>query len=422
MNRVLTVWWDGAEVGALGLNDHGDMTFVYAATWLEAPDARPLSLSLPLRPEPFDRAGTRPFFAGLLPEEKPRESVARTLGVSRQNDFGLLEHLGGDVAGAISLWPEGERVPVPDAARAARPVENAELADILDRLPRRPLLAGEAGIRLSLAGAQPKLPVVVVGDAIALPAPGQPTTHIIKPAPKEYPTFPENEVLCMRLAGELGLDVARVSLRRADPHLFLLVERYDRMPTENGLRRIHQEDFCQALGITPEHKYAAERGPNFRSSFALLRAATLLPAPAVLALADAALFNVIIGNADAHGKNFSLLRADDGVRLAPLYDLLSTSFYPEVHANMAMRMGGVSRLEEFTFETLGGFAAQVGIGAPYLRRRAAELATRTGDAITRAVEGLGGEGFDSETLRAVADHVLDRSRRFLTAIRQKSGT
>ena len=279
------------------------------------------------------------------------------------------------MAGAISFWPQGESVPTPDTAGTARPVDDAEFADILDRLPRRPLLAGEAGIRLSLAGTQPKLPVVVDGDAIALPAPGQPTTHIIKPASKEYPTFPENEALCMRLVAELGLDVARVGLRRADPHLFLLVERYDRVPSEKGLRRIHQEDFCQALGITPEHKYAAERGPNFRSSFALLRAAARVPASAVLALADAALFNVIIGNADAHGKNFSLLYADDGVRLAPLYDLLSTSFYPEVHANMAMRMGGVSRLEDFTPETLGGFAGQVGISAPL----SASPGRRTGD-------------------------------------------
>lgn len=420
MSRTLTVWWEEAEVGTLGLNDHGDMTFRYATSWLEAPDARPLSVSLPLRPERFDRAETRPFFAGLLPEEQPREAVARTLGVSRQNDFGLLERLGGDVAGAITLSPRGDPLPTRGEAPARR-LDEAELADILDRLPRRPLLAGEAGLRLSLAGAQPKLPVVVEEGALALPAPGQPTTHIVKPAPRDYPTFPENEALCLRLAAELGLDVARAGLRRAGPHVFLLVERYDRVAGEHGLRRIHQEDFCQALGVTPEHKYAAERGPNFRSSFALLRAAARVPAPAVLALADAALFNVLIGNADAHGKNFSLLHADDGVRLAPLYDLLSTSFYPEVHPNMAMRMGGASRLEEFTPETLGGFAAQVGIGAPYLRRRAIDLATRAEGAIARAAASLVGDGFDSESLHAVADHVLDRSRRFLEAVRPKPG-
>lgn len=410
MTRALTVWWNDAPVGVLRLDENGDLAFQYEAAWLADDRRTPISLSLPKQDGPFGRAQTRPFFAGLLPEEGTRQAVARILGVSRENDFGLLEGLGGDVAGALTLWPEGE--PPPSEAVEAPPValSEAELERILFELPRRPLLAGEGGVRLSLAGAQPKLPVVQVDGGLALPLWGQPTTHILKPAPRDYPTFPDNEAFCMRLAASLGLMVAEVSPLSAGAQRCLLVRRYDRVQDADGrLRRLHQEDFCQALGVTPEHKYASERGPDFRRSFDLLRRAVRPPAPAVLALLDAALFNLIIGNADAHGKNFSLLHTDDGLRLAPLYDLLCTAFYPEVHVNLAMRMGGRSRLEEFTRQTLTEFAAQVGMGAPWVRRRAGALADQARAAAPGVAETLGAEGSDPAVLKALVDLVTRRA-------------
>lgn len=416
MSRALTVWWDDAEVGDLTLNDHGVMILRYAKTWLEDPRAPAISVSLPKQVEAFNRARTRPFFAGLLPEERPRTEAARALGVSQQNDFGLLEGLGGDVAGALTLWPRGEPVPRPDPGGEAVVQDEAALGGILDKLPRRPLLAGEAGIRLSLAGAQSKLPVVLVDGAVAMPAPGQPTTHIIKPAPREWTTFPQNEAFCMRLAGELGLDVAAVELRRAGEHIYLLVERYDRVIRNGVPARLHQEDFCQALGIMPEHKYAAEQGPNFPDSFDLLRRVTRVPARAILSLVDAALFNLIIGKADAHGKNFSLLYAPDGLRLAPLYDLLSTSFYPEVHARMAMRMGGAARLEDVTPRTLAEFAAQAGVAAPYVRRRSLDLARRVGPATAQVATRLAAEGYATEAIGEIAAHVRKRAEDFLAVV------
>lgn len=419
MTRALTVWWDGSEVGELSL-DNGNMTFRYAQAWLDDARALGVSISLPKQAEAFTRAQTRPFFAGLLPEERPRTEAARALGVSQQNDFGLLEGLGGDVAGALALWPRGEQVPQPDAAMPSVQDEVA-LEAILAGLPRRPLLAGEQGIRLSLAGAQPKVPVVLVGGAVALPPAGLATTHIIKPAPRDYPTFPENEAFCMRLAAELGLPVAAVEVRRAGNQVYLLVERYDRVAGDDGiLERLHQEDFCQALGVTPEHKYAAEGGPNFRAGFDLLRRATTVPAKAVLALVDAALFNLIIGNADAHGKNFSLLYARDELRLAPLYDLLSTSLYPDVHAKLAMKMGGAARLEEFNPETLKGFAEQAGVAAPYVRKRCLELARRAQRAMAGVGRRLVEEGAPAETIDLLATHISQRATA-LIAVADLSG-
>lgn len=170
---------------------------------------RPSPQSLPKRAEAFSRRETRPFFAGLLPEEAQREAVAKNLGISEGNDFRLLEALGGDVAGALTLWPEGETPPTETGLSSAQPLTDAELTDILDTLPKRPMLAGRDGLRLSLAGAQQQLPVVRVNGRIALPQPGQPTTHVLKPPIARFPATTENEAFAMRIAKRATLDEFR---------------------------------------------------------------------------------------------------------------------------------------------------------------------------------------------------------------------
>ncbi len=159
----------------------GARHFVYSVDWLERPQALALSASLPKRAEPFTRRECRPFFGGLLPEESQRDAAAQALGVSRGNDFALLDRLGGDVAGALQLLPPDAKPPAPTPEPRPTPLDDTNLIRVLDALPMRPLLAGEDGLRLSLAGAQSKVPVVLVDGAVALPAHGQPTTHILKP-------------------------------------------------------------------------------------------------------------------------------------------------------------------------------------------------------------------------------------------------
>ncbi|MFN3229325.1 MAG: type II toxin-antitoxin system HipA family toxin [Asticcacaulis sp.] len=308
MNRALCVWWQGTVVGDLILNEHGDLDFVYATAWLDDATRPPISASLPKRAEPFNRRQTRPFYSGLLPEEAVLESVARKLGLSRTNDFQLLRALGGEVAGALSLWPKGEVPPIYDEEARKAALSDDELIALLDELPKRPFLAGEEGLRLSLAGAQAKLPVVLVDDRIALPVAGQPTTHILKPPIPRFSATTENEAFAMQLAAAVRLDVAPAVPQKVRDRTYLLVTRYDRGRDARGYTtRLHQEDFCQAMGIPPEHKYAAEDSPTFRTSFELLRRVATRPAIETLKLLDAAIFNLIVGNADAHGKNFSLL-------------------------------------------------------------------------------------------------------------------
>jgi serine/threonine-protein kinase HipA len=411
----LSVWWAGRLVGTLLRDQHGDISFVYHGDWVEDATAQPISAALPKRLEPYDRRAARYFFAGLLPEESQRDGAARALGLSRTNDYALLEALGGDVAGALSLWPEGETPPVPVLGAKPEVLSESALVEILDSLPTRPLLAGRAGIRLSLAGAQSKLPVVLVSGAIALPSAGQPTTHILKPAMTRFPATVENEALAMRLAEALGLDVASVEARVVEGRKFLLVERYDRALGADGvLERVHQEDFCQALGMAPENKYAAEGGPTFKTSFPLLRRVTTRPAQAVLALMDAAVFNLIIGNCDAHGKNFSLLYQGGQTRLAPLYDLMCTIAYPEVSTRMSMKMGEARNLDEMSERSWVKFADDAGLSQPFVRGRVKALAGSVLANLDSVVNALASPELSHDDIAKTAAIIGARAKQILT--------
>lgn len=409
--RALNIWWERQLVGQLTQNQHGELGFVYAPAWLEDTEAPALSASLPKRAEPFTRRECRPFFGGLLPEEGQRDAVAQALGVSRSNDFVLLDRLGGDVAGALQLLPPGTTPIELILDQLPTPLDEAGLIHVLDTLPLRPLLAGEGELRLSLAGAQSKVPVVLVDGTVALPLPGQPTTHILKPPIARFPATTENEAFIMRLALAIGLDVAPVEPRVVRGRTYLLVERYDRAQGKSSsMRRIHQEDFCQALGVPPEIKYASEGGPAFKDCFALLRGVAARPAVEVLKLLDAAIFNVIAGNADAHGKNFSILYDNAGPRLAPLYDLLATVAWPELSPKFAMKIGKRATLAELDAKGWSAFATDAGLGLPLVRRRIAEISERVGASAQEVAGDLLRPGLEEAALLKFARMVAERAQ------------
>jgi serine/threonine-protein kinase HipA len=243
-----------------------------------------------------------------------------------------------------------------------------------------------------------------------LPAPGQPTTHILKPPISRFTATTENEAFVMRLAAAIGLDVAPVEARTVQDRTFLLVQRYDRTIGDDGIvRRIHQEDFCQALGVPPETKYASEGGPTFKDCFALLRRVAARPAVDVLKLLDAVIFNVIAGNADAHGKNFSILYDAEGPRLAPLYDLLATVAYPDLSSKFAMKIGKRATLAELDAKGWAAFAADAGLGLPLVRRRVAEISKGVRDKATVVAAELSLPGLDRTAVEQLADMVHDRA-------------
>ena len=413
---TLSVWWGDRPAGVLSIDKGGAMHFAYAADWLADPAAPSLSQALPKQAEPFGDHLCKAVFGGLLPEEGQRTAIARAIGVSPDNPFRLLEALGGDVAGALAFLPEGERPAQDHSVTAPEPLQETDLAGLLERLPRVPMLAGEGGARLSLAGAQSKLPIVLTKDGgIAIPRPGEPSTHLIKPEPDRFPGLAANEAFCLALARAIGLDAVKAEWREVADNPLLLVTRYDRHTYINGPRqgetcRLHQEDFAQALGVPSNRKYAAEGGPTFRDAFALLRSAATRPAREVLKLADAAIFNLIIGNADAHAKNFSLLRNENGeIVLSPLYDLVATHVWEELSPRLAMRFGGAGTLEDVDGKTFARLAEEAGLAPPYVRRRA--------EVLTRAVQVTIGKGIevpgltDPERVAEVGASIAERAAR-----------
>ena len=435
--RTLVVWWERRVAGTLTLDRHGAMRFAYDAAWLSDDATPPLSLSLPKRSQSFPSRRCAPFFEGLLPEGAERDAVARALGVSADNAFGILAGVGGEVAGAVSLWPDGQvppgtgteavhrRVPAPGVApapelapapAAAQPLSDAGLIRLLETIKTRPYLAnGKGGLRLSLAGAQSKLPVVAADGQIALPAPGEPTTHILKPANERFPAMTENEAFAMRLAQRMGVPAAPVEPRVANGRTFLLVERYDRAHTPDGsVRRLHQEDFCQALELAPRLKYASEGGPGFPQCFDLVRRACTRPETEARKLLDAAIYQVLVGNADAHGKNYSLVRRGPGfgnvVELAPLYDVLCTVAYPGLSPKLAMKIGGRAKLEEMRPADWDRFAQRCGLGSP-VRHRVAALCETAAQHCGDVAGELALPGLDHAALHDMANRVRRRATR-----------
>ncbi len=337
--------------------------------------AMALSATLPLQGEPFDDRKARPFFAGLLPEGQMRRLIAQQFQVSGQNDFALLDRIGGECAGAVTFLQPGQALPAPTDGDDIQWLSDEEVVAILDELPRHPMLAGKDGLRLSLAGAQDKLPVVFDGARIGLPRNGTPSSHILKPAIHAVEDSVTNEGFCLALAGALQLQPAKAQIHSLGDRPFLLVERYDRIADAQGHRqRLHQEDFCQALGTVPEMKYQNEDGPDLAQCFDLVRRATRPSAPQILRLFDYVVFNALIGNHDAHAKNFSLLYSGKAPVLAPFYDTLSTAVYPTLTPKMAMKIGSKYKFSEVEKRHWDQFAQGVGLARAPAKRRILELA------------------------------------------------
>jgi len=374
MAHELDVWLFADRAGTLALVD-GRLSFSYAPGWLSHKDAVTLSTSLPLQAEPFDDRKTRPFFAGLLPEGQMRRLIAQHFQVSGQNDFALLDHIGGECAGAVTFLKPGQVLPVPSRRDDVQWLSNEDVIAVLDELPRRPMLAGKDGLRLSLAGTQDKLPVVFDGARLGLPRGGTSSSHILKPAIYAVEDSVINEGFCMALAEAMQLKPAKSKVHKVLDRSFLLVERYDRPVDAQGHgQRLHQEDFCQALGVVPEMKYQNEGGPDLAQCFELVRSATRPSAPQVLRLLDYVIFNALIGNHDAHAKNFSLLYSGKAPVLAPFYDTLSTAVYPTLTQKMAMKIGSKYKFSEIQARHWEQFAEGAGFTKAQAKRRIMELA------------------------------------------------
>jgi len=409
--KRLTVFLHERRVGELEQDDSGLLRFSYAAEWLTRDDAAPLSRMLPLTSEPYEGKLARPFFAGILPEEGPRTRIAEVLGISERNDFAILERIGGECAGAVSLLPEGMQPR--EIEKRLRALDEKDLEAIVNELPRRPLLAGEEGVRLSLAGAQDKLPVVVEGESVSLPLGNTPSTHIIKPEPERFPGLVANEAFCLTLAKTIGLSVADVTHRIIGGRLCIVVARYDRTRSADGgiTVRLHQEDFCQALGRPPERKYQQEGGPIVRECVALLREWSTTPVLNIRAFVDGLIFNLLIGNADAHGKNYSMIYRAGARHLAPLYDLVSTIAWPELSTRLAMNIGKDKNINDVNPDHFRHMAEEASLGWPMVRERIENLSGKVIETLDAGE--LVQTSPDPAMASRVSELVAERCRRML---------
>ncbi len=408
MVSLLDVYLNNILAGELRQDDVGQISYIYNEQYLELKGAQFLSQSLPLRKKPFDFRECRAFFSGILPEGEIREIIARNLGISQRNDFSMLERIGGDCAGAITFLPSGQKLNLIDDEY--RTLSTQELGNILRELPNRPLMAGEKGIRLSLAGAQNKLAVHKIGEVISIPLGNAPSSYILKPSNKRFKGMVFNEALCMGLAAAIGINIAKVEIGSAEGHDYILVERYDRsiLPGKNGQYvRLHQEDFCQALGIVTEKKYQQEGGPSLKDCFKLIREISNMPLIDLQRLLDMVIFNYIVGNHDAHGKNFSLLYETDEqsdeikVRLAPFYDIVCTDYYPELNKHLAMEIGGKyisSAIQPKHFEK---FAEDAGLAKRLVKQRVREIAGLI-------IENVHKSTIDHPIAKEISDLILSR--------------
>lgn len=375
--------------------------FVYTEHWLA--NGWAISSSMPLRNEPFS-AEARSWFGNLLPEGTARERIARRLRVDPSDDFQLLTALGGDCAGALTLLPEGATPPRP--AVEYTPFS----AEALEDLARGGTAAGlvREGVRLSLAGAQDKVPVFVDdAGALHLPSSDAASTHILKLSSSDVSSLVENEAMVMGLAASLDLSVAPISVQAFGDRLGLLVERYDRATEERPVRRLHQEDFAQALGRDRRDKYEEASGPSLAACVELIRRNGVRPALEIREFLRWIAFCFVVGNRDNHAKNVSRLLHGSGSRwrLAPFYDLLNTTAYRRLSRDLAFRVGGENRVNQLTRGHWEAQAASMQVAPRLLLREVEGMSVAVEDALPRArdrlAERLGGEDRLVQFVRAI---------------------
>lgn len=325
----------------------GMLSFQYEPSWLALNQAFPLSVSMPLSEAPYKHRVIRPFLSNLLPEDP---AVLRRwemeFHVSANNPFRLLQHVGEDCPGAAQfVRPERLAEYQDPGPPKVQWLKTNEIAERMSRLREDSAafrLPNDRG-RMSLPGAQAKTALYFDGKRWGVPWGRMPTSHILKPCIPGFEGIVENEHLCQDIAARCGLIAARSFVLELDEPV-IVVERYDRLPHPDPaqrLRRVHQEDLCQALTLPPSAKYQENKGPGIAAIAQLLRGVSTSAQDDMYRFIEANVFNYLIGGTDAHAKNYSLLiGANQSVRLAPLYDLSSQLPYPDqIKPRLAMKVG-----------------------------------------------------------------------------------
>jgi serine/threonine-protein kinase HipA len=398
MADELAVWLYGERVAMID-RERGRPRLVYTSDALSryALGTPLLSLSMPVGDRRYTQGIVRPFLDGLLPEGESRKSIARDVAVRVDDTYGLIRELGRDCAGAVVIQPAKDPPPPPASTLTAEALGPEEIGALVENLRSAPLGAG-GRVRISLAGVQEKLLLTRMPDGTwGRPVDGTPSTHILKPEIAAYPQTVENEAFCMRIAKHLGLDVAAVETTEIVKRKLIIVERYDRTVSADGsVKRIHQEDFCQAAGIAPETKYEEDGGPSLQRIAGILQ--SVAAADSLERFLQAVTLNVLVGNGDAHAKNFSLLHHPSGaLTLTPLYDLMCTQHYGD--DRLAMYIDTIQRTSRVTAERIANEAVRWGMSRERASRTIGEILERAPAAMAAAREET--DGVPSEMIATI---------------------
>ncbi|MCR4734893.1 MAG: type II toxin-antitoxin system HipA family toxin [Treponema sp.] len=364
----LNVFFGNTKAGSLESTENRGVVFVYDENYLNDKNSVPLSASLPLQREEFPQKQCIPFFSGLLPEEDSRKKIADYLHISETSTLKLLEALGGECAGLISILNDDEDDSFSKETSYKLDSNNYELlndkrlSEFIEKMNTRPLIKVDDKLRLSLAGAQEKLALAKINGEWYLPLNGAPSTHILKPARTgSLSSLAQNEYICMKLAKSFGLPVPEVDLLNIAGKDIFVVERYDRIKEADSIQRLHQEDFCQALGIMSTSKYQNDGGPGIADIFKTILKVCTVPAVESQKFLRYVLFNYVMGNCDSHGKNYSLLYKNNRVELSPLYDVVSTIIYSGLTDKLSMKIGKHYEIQKVSKEDFSLLAESLNI-------------------------------------------------------------
>lgn len=357
----LRVWANARPMGWFG-HAAAEFFFEYDPQWLTQPGAYVLAPQFALAPTRYTGALVRSFFENLLPEGEALEDIVSALHLRGASQFDLLDRLGRELPGVIALLPEGAR---PELLQQYQGLPYGVLSQRLADRRTLPLLVSNTAATMSLAGAQDKLGLRLDAKTLQLSDSlgASPTTHILKPDTRQprYAPSAINEYACMQLARALKLPVPKVWLLRV-PEAAYVVERYDRSITAGNIVGLHQIDGCQLLGHGAGWKY--ERSGGLVSLPKLVQALRELRVSGrdLLAFQRWVMFNYLIGNADAHAKNLSVLIGDRGYRLAPFYDLLCVRAYGDT--GLALFIGDEDRFDAVGRHSWEALCADCGFGLP----------------------------------------------------------
>lgn len=362
----LNVFFGNTKAGSLESTENRGVIFTYDENYLINKNSVPLSASLPLQREEFSQKQCIPFFSGLLPEEDSRKKIADYLHISETSTLKLLEALGGECAGLISILSEEDSFSVETSykldSKNYELLDYNRLSDFIEKINTRPLIKADDKLRLSLAGAQEKLALTKINGEWYLPLNGAPSTHILKPSRTgSLSSLAQNEYICMKLAKKFGLSVPDVDLLNIAGKDIFVVERYDRLKETNTIQRLHQEDFCQALGIMSTSKYQNDGGPGITDIFNTILKVCTVPALESQKFLKYVLFNYLMGNCDSHGKNYSLLYKNNRVELSPLYDVVSTIIYSGLTEKLSMKIGKHYEIQKVSKEDFSLLAGSLNI-------------------------------------------------------------